>query len=234
MKNSIFLLLFTILFFSCKKQADVNTDVLVAASANNCKNPEFIVVDTIKMKKDNLTLDKNYVCNAENAGTSCSNGQKIVNLNQISDKPKWLKDNCKYICFEESCKYIIASHSLTVDEEISATLNQFKIGEIKIVNDVILNTIYKDTVPEDDYNKWVSFDIVNKQVVTSLVDYKTDLVCYSVPFLKCCFKNVNPADLLKFYEISDPKISFFTIGNNTQLLLDYHIKPQLVSENFNK
>ena len=198
MRKFFILLLSILVFTSCKKK-DKNEVTAVAEKTQpiTCDfNDETIIVDDSKIPNlsDWETTNSNVICSTTQIFQKCFKNEIVVNLSNIkntSERALWLKDNCKYICFEDSNLFIEKSHFIPLSTSDIVRLKPNPPSMTKHELDSKINFI-SDTTTSDDYDKWVNFSIdktSNKVLVNEVSKFDENSHCYSRPLLKFILKS---------------------------------------------
>lgn len=236
MKKIVSILILSSILIGCKNTYKPN-QTSIAKKFSPCDlNGEFMVIDDSKLEDSTRWKIDNeaFICNYSKVFDSCSKNQTVINLSMIKkveDRAKWLTENCKYICFNDSYAFIekvhflpLTANQIRVLDSIPAKISKQDLDDkIKFVN---------DTNTKDDYDKWISFEIDSTKRVTIKENIKFDEKgrYFSIPLLKYILRDLKMTDFITFYEYNNGVTNIFMLNtdNKTYYFYNYSIKPQIL------
>lgn len=216
---------------------------------------ELIVVDGNLVNNDWLQANEPYICTQSLSSNKCSK-QIVVNLTlmpSLEFRVNWLKTNCKFICFDDSCEQLKNGHEVSqlFFELIKPFIKRNTTLTWNALNEQLVNkhgyTLLGDTDSKDDYDYWIGFSIddTNQLNTTMPTSFDEDGLNFSIPFLKCLYKNAGTQGQnakVSFYHLKLPLIRdvmFVSAEGNTAqsgalVFYDYTTRPQIILDILSK
>ena len=240
MKKTVLFLLLSLIMVGCKltddkpKPEDENNPANVGIDVQGIKCGEnLIVIDSSKTNSNWKSQNEKFLCDLKLSGRkeNHTHNYYIVDLDKVSvlnrdEVGRWLKNNTKFICYEESYQYIEIQHDIAITPDLTQQISNLNKGQLTFaqLKSEIANfdTLYYDT--------YVQFSLqAGKVKATPFTDFDYTKNLYSIPLLKSILYNnrtIGDQSILEFYDVSTDsgkQIIVFGIRDATNLVLFYDI-----------
>lgn len=203
MKKTFLFLIAPLLLVSCK---NVNESPAETTESANQKSMAMAtqLTDTIVIDKDSVDdtwLDENklYICGRDTNSDIFVAMSSIAENSQNTARAKWLRDNKRFINYDSSSKYILASHTIPSNVSLPPLGSSSPYLTFKAIKDSI-NSDKPDSFKNDRYDDYVKFSLSGNEVYVTVIDtFDPGAGCYSIPFLRSIAKrNTDIEDNTKF------------------------------------